>query len=128
VLGDHLPPLSAAALGPFSERIARGSEAERTLAARRVPLLVWASFGLPSGEVTLGVPMIPSFVLDLIDAPRTGVFAVSDSVRRVLPVAGAVVEDASGRLWSRDSTPAWARALLNDYWVAEYAELFGKPR
>jgi hypothetical protein len=128
VLGDHLPPLSAGALGAFTERIARGSEAERTLAKRRVPLFVWANFSLPTDEVTFGVPMIPSLVLDLIGVPQRGVFAVSDSIRRVLPVAGVVVQDTAGRLWARDSVPAWARALLDDYWLAEYAELFGKAR
>ena len=128
VLGDHLPPLSAGALGPFSERIAGLTAAERALAARRVPLLVWANYGLPAGEITLGVPMIPSLVLDLIGAPQSGVLAVSDSIRRVLPVAGIVVQDTGGRLWSRDSVPEPARALLDDYWLAEYAELFGNPR
>jgi phosphoglycerol transferase MdoB-like AlkP superfamily enzyme len=128
VLGDHLPPLSAGALGAFSERIARGSDAERTLAKRRVPLLVWTSFDVPPAEITLGVPMIASLVLDLIGAPRTGVFAVSDSVRRVLPVAGAVVQDTSGRAWSRDSVPAPERALLDDYWLTMYGELFGESR
>jgi phosphoglycerol transferase MdoB-like AlkP superfamily enzyme len=126
VLGDHLPPLSAGALGAFSERIARGSDAERTLARRRVPLLVWTRFDVPPAEITLGVPMIASLVLDLIGAPRTGVFAVSDSIRRVLPVAGAVVQDATGRIWPRDSVPAPARGLLDDYWLTVYAELFGK--
>jgi hypothetical protein len=53
---------------------------------------------------------------------------VSDSIRRVLPVAGIVVQDTGGRLWPRDSAPAAARALLDDYWLAEYAELFGTPR
>ena len=116
VLGDHLPPLSAGALGAFSERIARGSDAERRLATRRVPLLVWSNFGLPAAEITLGVPMVSSLVLDLLHAPRSGVFAVSDSIRRVLPVAGAVVQDTNGRIWPRDSAPPWARALLDDYW------------
>ena len=128
VLGDHLPPLSAGALGPFSDRLAGLSAAERALETRRVPLLVWSNFGLPAGEITLGVPMIPSLVLDLIGAPQSGVFAVSDSIRRVLPVAGIVVQDTGGRLWPRDSVPAAARALLDDYWLAEYAELFGNPR
>jgi hypothetical protein len=128
VLGDHLPPLSAGALGPFSERIAHLSAAERALATRRVPLLVWSNFALPAREITLGVPMIPSLVLDLIGAPQTGVFAVSDSIRRVLPVAGIVVQDTGGRLWPRDSVPPPVRALLDDYWLAEYAELFGNQR
>jgi hypothetical protein len=128
VLGDHLPPLSAGALGPFSERIAHLSAAERALATRRVPLLVWSNFALPAREITLGVPMIPSLVLDLIGAPQTGVFAVSDSIRRVLPVAGIVVQDTGKRLWPRDSVPPPVRTLLDDYWLAEYAELFGNQR
>ena len=91
-------------------------------------MLVWSNFGLPADEITLGVPMIPSLVLELIGAPRSGVFAVSDSLRRVFPVAGVVVQDASGRLWPRDSAPAPARALLDDYWLTEYAELFRGSR
>jgi hypothetical protein len=91
-------------------------------------LLVWSNFALPAREITLGVPMIPSLVLDLIGAPQTGVFAVSDSIRRVLPVAGIVVQDTGGRLWPRDSVPPPVRALLDDYWLAEYAELFGNQR
>jgi hypothetical protein len=39
-----------------------------------------------------------------------------------------VEQDTSGRAWSRDSVPAPERALLDDYWLTMYGELFGESR
>ena len=47
IIGDHVAPLSADALGPFFAQLTGLPEVERARRMRRVPLLVWANFGLP---------------------------------------------------------------------------------
>jgi hypothetical protein len=126
VLGDHLPPLSADALRAFSDRLATQSPAERALARRRVPLLVWANFTLPVGQPTLSANMLAPFVLERMGIPPSMLFAVTDSVRRVTPVVSEVVQSGDGRLWARDSIPVSLNRLLDDYRLVQYDLLFGR--
>lgn len=125
VLGDHLPPLTADAYGTFSDRLARMSPPERERATRGVPLVVWANFEIPSEERTLSVNMLPPYLLEKLGVPRTGLFAVTDSVRRVLPVVSAMVQGADGRLWSRATVPAAFQGMLDDYRLVQYDLLLG---
>jgi hypothetical protein len=126
VFGDHLPPVSTDARVRLSERISKLSEAEQTRETRRVPLLVWANFGLPHSEPTLSVNMIAPFVLERMGIARTGLFAVTDSVRRILPVVSACVESVDGRLWLPATVPPALRGPIEDYRVMQYDLLLGE--
>jgi hypothetical protein len=126
IMGDHLPPLSAAAYARFSQRLARLPAPEQARAARAVPLLVWANFSLPPGELTLSANMLPGYLLERMGVPSNVLFAVADSVRRTLPVVSAVVQDTAGRLWLRDSVPAALRPRIGDYRLVQYDLLLGK--
>jgi hypothetical protein len=126
VMGDHLPPLSSEALPLFTRRVARLPEAERARATRAVPLLVWANFRLPPGELTLSANMLPGYLLEHIGAPPGTLFAVTDSVRRTLPVVSAVVQDSARHVWLRDSVPPALQAPIRDYWLLQYDLLLGR--
>jgi len=86
---------------------------------------VWANFALPAEQTALSVNMLAPFVLERMGIPRTSLFAVTDSVRRAMPVVSEVVQTADGRLWSRDSVPASLRTPLDDYRLVQYDLLFG---
>jgi len=99
---------------------------EQTRETRRVPLLVWANFTLPHSEPTLSVNLLPPFLLERMGVARTGLFAVTDSVRRSFPVVSACVESADGRLWPRDGVPAAMRGPIEDYRLIQYDLLLGR--
>jgi hypothetical protein len=126
VFGDHLPPLSEAARERLSSRLAKLPEVEQARETRRVPLLVWANFTLPHSEPTLSVNLLPPFLLEQMAIAPTGLFAVTDSLRRVFPVVSAVVESADGRLWLRDDVPPALRGPIEDYRVIQYDLLLGR--
>ena len=126
VFGDHLPPLSEAARERLSNRVSKLPEVDQTRETRRVPLLVWANFKLPHSEPTLSVNLLPPFLLEKMGLARTGLFAVTDSLRRVFPVVSAVVESADGHLWPRDGVPAAVRGPIEDYRVMQYDLLLGR--
>ena len=126
VLGDHLPPLSADALVSFNHRIASLSPLEREQATRAVPLLVWANFRLPQEEITLSTNVLAGYLLERMGEPASGLFAVTDSVRRALRVSSAILEDDAGHLWPPDSAPPALRPLLEDYRLIQYDLLLGK--
>src|SRR5215207_7540138 len=127
IVGDHMPPLKSDAVRGITERAAGLPPAEQTRALLRVPLLVWANFRLPHEETTLSLNLLPAYLLERIGVPRTGLFAIADSVRHVLPVAGTVVQDASGRLWLPADVPAQFRGLLDDYRLVQHDMLLGQP-
>jgi hypothetical protein len=126
IMGDHLPPLSSATYALFNQRIARLPASEQARAARAVPLFVWANFTLPPGELTLSANMLPGYLLERMGAPADLLFAVTDSVRRTLPVVSAVVQDTAGGLWLRDSVPPALSPLIGDYRLVQYDLLLGK--
>ena len=126
VFGDHLPPLSEAARERLSNRVSRLGEVEQTRETRRVPLLVWANFKLPHSEPTLSVNLLAPFLLQEMGIARTGLLAVTDSLRRVFPVVSAVVESSDGRLWPRDGVPPALRRPIDDYRVIQYDLLLGR--
>jgi hypothetical protein len=91
-----------------------------------VPLLVWANFKLPHSAPTLSVNLLPPFLLERMGVGRTGLFAVTDSVRRAFPVVSACVESTDGRLWPRDGVPAARRGPIEDYRLVQYDLLLGR--
>ena len=126
VFGDHLPPLSSGALARLTNRLAKLPAVEQTRERRRVPLLVWANFTLPHSEPTLSVNLLPPYLLERMGVARTGLFAVTDSVRRVFPVVSACIESLDGTLWPRDGVPAALRGPIEDYRLVQYDLLLGK--
>ncbi len=125
VMGDHLPPLSSEAMRVFTRRIERLPTAERARAARAVPLLVWANFALPPEEISLSMNMVPAYLLERLGEPREGLFAVTDSLRRALPVVGKVVQDTAGRLHAETDIPPSLRGAIEDYRLVQYDLLLG---
>lgn len=126
IMGDHLPPFSSSVLRLFEQRLSRLPAAERARAARATPLLVWANFTLPPNEITLSTNIVPAYLLELVGAPREILFAVTDSVRRTLPVASAVVQSVDGQLWTADSVPAALGGPLDDYRLVQHDLLLGR--
>jgi hypothetical protein len=55
-----------------------------------------------------------------------GFLAVTDAVRRELPVLGGYVQAADGRVWDRDSVPTAEQTLIEDYRLLQYDLLLGK--
>ena len=125
IMGDHLPPFSSDVLALFTRRLARLPTAARARATRATPMLVWANFSLPPGEITLSTNMLPGYLLERVGAPGRELFALTDSLRRALPVTSAVAEANDGRLWLIDSVPPPLRRALADYRVLQYDILLG---
>jgi hypothetical protein len=126
LLGDHLPPLTERSRRPFSAMLARTAGPERSWKPRRAPLVVWANFPLPRTKLELSTNALPAYLLEQIGVPASEFLAVSDSVRRVLPVLAQHARDAEGHSWPREALPADLRALVADYWLLEYDLLLGK--
>jgi sulfatase-like protein len=126
IMGDHLAPLSSGALSRFFQRLSGSGGAEQARRTRRVPLVVWANFRLPAEVGELSVNGLPGLLLEEMHIPPTGLLAVSDQVRRSLPVLSTYVQSADGRVWNPDSLPAEQRALADDYRLLQYDVLLGK--
>jgi phosphoglycerol transferase MdoB-like AlkP superfamily enzyme len=126
VFGDHLPPLPENALRGFFSRISDLSQLQRARMRRRVPLLIWANFALPHEEDELSINALPTYLLGKMGISPRGFLAVSDTVRRRLPVMTKYAQRADGSLWSLDSLPADERRLVEDYRLLQYDILLGK--
>jgi hypothetical protein len=126
IVGDHLAPLSAEALSRFFDGLSGLNETEQARRTRRVPLVVWANFPLPTAAGELSLNGLPALLLEEMKVRPEGLLAVSDEVRRRLPVVSSYVQTADGRMWSPDSVPADARVLLDDYRLLQYDALLGK--
>jgi hypothetical protein len=118
VLGDHLPPLSERALRPFFSRLAALPEAEQAWRMRRVPLLVWSNRPLPPEAAELSTSLLPSYLLEKMGVPASGLFAVTDDVRRKLPVLPA--HAAAG------GADVSEQAIVEDYRLVQYDFLLGR--
>ncbi len=125
ILGDHVAPLSTDALAPFLAQLADLPEVERARRMRRVPLLVWANFLLPREDSELSVNALPSYLLARMGIPAPGFLAMTDEVRRRIPVVGSYLQGPAREIWSWESLPARERALLDDYRLLQYDLLFG---
>jgi sulfatase-like protein len=126
IIGDHVAPLSADALGPFFAQLTGLPEVERARRMRRVPLLVWANFRLPHEDSELSINALPSYLLARMGIPVSGFLAVTDEVRRRVPVVGSYLQGPTGEIWGWDSVPARERTLLEDYRLLQYDLLLGK--
>jgi Sulfatase len=118
VLGDHLPPLSERALRPFFARLTSLPEEQQARRARRVPLLVWSNRKLPREELEVSTSLLPSYLLQRMGVPVSGLFAVADRVRERLPVLPARASDGSSELAEE--------ALVEDYRIIQYDLLLGR--
>jgi hypothetical protein len=125
VLGDHLPPLSEAALQPFFRSLAHKSRAEQERLIHRVPLMVWSNFTLPREEKELSVNALPAYLLRKMGAAPLEFMGVSDAVTRELPVLASYVRAADGTVWDWTSLPAQKQALIEDYRLIQYDVLLG---
>jgi phosphoglycerol transferase MdoB-like AlkP superfamily enzyme len=126
VLGDHLPPLPEGALRTFFSHESGKTMPERSRMRRRVPLLVWANFGLPREEVELSVHALPSYILEKMGIAPGGFLGVSDAVRRRIPVLASYAQGTDGRLWPLDSLPPEERRLIDDFRLLQYDVLLGR--
>jgi hypothetical protein len=87
---------------------------------------VWANFTLPAEKQELSTNALPAFLLEKMKIPPSGLFAITDAVRRKLPVVGQYVRAADGSVWNRDSLPVPDHILLEDYALLQYDLLLGK--
>jgi hypothetical protein len=126
VVGDHLPPLTTESVRLLGDRVAPLPPPERARALQRVPLLVWSNFGLPHGETTLSLNMLPPYLLERMGLPRTGLLAITDSLRHLAPVAGSIVQDTLGHVWLPEAVPDALRSVLDDYRLVQHHELIGR--
>ena len=118
VLGDHLPPLSERALRPYFSRLAALPEAEQARRTRRVPLLVWSNHALPREAAELSTSLVPSYLLEKMGVPASGLFALTADVRRTVPVLPAHAAPGGG-----DGS---AQAIVEDYRLVQYDFLLGR--
>jgi hypothetical protein len=126
IIGDHVAPLSADALGPFFAQLTGLPEMERARRFHRVPLLVWANFQLPREDSELSINALPSYLLARMGIPAWGFLGVTDDVRRRMPVVATYLQGPEGEIWGWDSLPAPERALVDDYRLLQYDLLLGK--
>lgn len=126
IIGDHVAPLSADALGPFFAQLTGLPEVERARRMRRVPLLVWANFGLPREDSELSINALPSYLLARMGIHASGFLGVTDDVRLRIPVVGSYLQGPAREIWGWDSLPVPERAVLDDYRLLQYDLLLGK--
>lgn len=126
ILGDHLPPLSGAALRDFSALRRTLPPMEQERMARRVPLVIWSNFDLPVERVELGANALPAYLLRRMGITPRDFLALTDAVHRDMPVVSSYVQMADGTMWRRDSLPPRERRSLDDYWLLEYDLLLGR--
>lgn len=127
VVGDHLPPLSDAALERFDAEPENQPESERDRKHRSVPLLVWANFDIPREGVRLSMNALPSYLLERIGISPRGFLAVSDAVRLRFPIfSESRVQGIDGSLKEPDSLQGEEKVLADDYQLIQYDLLIGK--
>lgn len=126
ILGDHIPPLTQVALRLFNEKLSTLPESEKYLMSRRVPFLVWANFDIPRENMELSVNSVPSYLLEKMGIPPHGFLAVSDAVRRKLPILKRYVRRADGSTRGLDSLTGEERDLIADYWLLQHDLLNGE--
>jgi arylsulfatase A-like enzyme len=126
VLGDHVPPLPEGALRTFFSHLSGMSAPEGARMRRRVPLLIWANFALPREQNEMSINALPSYLLEKMGIAPSGFLAVSDAVRRKVPVLASYAQGADGTIWNRDSLPADEGRLVGDYRLLQYDLLLGQ--
>jgi phosphoglycerol transferase MdoB-like AlkP superfamily enzyme len=126
IFGDHWPPLSTNALHAFSMKLSGMSKTEKARMLHRVPLLIWANFDIPREEKQLSINALPSYLLEKMGLSPSGFLAVSNAVRRKVPVLARYVQRADGKILARDSLRDEERAVVEDYRLLQYDLLLGK--
>jgi hypothetical protein len=83
-----------------------------------VPLLVWSNRALPQEPAELSTSLLPSYLLEKMGVPTSGLLAVTDEVRRTVPVLPAHATAGGG-----DSPE---QAIVEDYRLVQYDLLLGR--
>jgi phosphoglycerol transferase MdoB-like AlkP superfamily enzyme len=122
ILGDHLPPLSWAVRGTISRQLDGLPPAERTRRYRRVPLVIWANFDLRKEDVELSTNALPSYLMAKLHISPSRFLAVSDAVRREMPVLGEYDSECN---WGIPQDSHDHQVLLDDYRLIQYQLLLG---
>lgn len=127
IVGDHLPPLSTAALEGFYARLGDDVPAlERILAERRVPLVVWSNFERSRQELALSLNLLGPLLLERAGLEPAGFLGVvAEFGRRVTMISRGLVGRASAH-WSLDAAPPEYAALIEDYRLLQHDVLFGR--
>jgi len=127
IVGDHLPPLSTAALEGFYARL--GDDVpplERTLAERRVPLVVWSNFETKREDLALSLNLLGPLLLERAGLEPPGFLGVvAELGKRVTMISRGLVGRASAR-WSPEAAPPEFAELLEDYRLLQHDLLFGR--
>ncbi|HEU4648044.1 MAG TPA: LTA synthase family protein, partial [Gemmatimonadales bacterium] len=124
IFGDHMPPLTEPAYRTFFAQLSRLPESEQARMRRRVPLAIWANFELARGEarreMELSVSALPAYLLERMGLAASGLLAVTDSLRRRLPVLPEALGPSRNEVGGRDTLAADTRMLLTDYRLLQY--------
>jgi len=126
IVGDHLPPLSTAALEGFYARLGDDVPAiERLLAERRVPLVVWTNFERPREELALSLNLLGPLLLERAGLEPSGFLGIiAEFGKRLTMISRGLVGRASAR-WAPEAAPLEYLELLEDYRLLQHDILFG---
>ncbi|HEX6994645.1 MAG TPA: LTA synthase family protein [Gammaproteobacteria bacterium] len=127
IVGDHLPPLSSAALEGFYARLGDDVPAlERILAERRVPLVVWSNFAQRREPLALSLNLLGPVLLERAGVDPPGFLGVVATFgKRLTMISRGLIGRASAR-WSPDAAPPEYAELLEDYRLLQHDVLFGQ--
>jgi hypothetical protein len=91
-----------------------------------VPLLIWTNFDLPPEAPELSTNALPSYLLEKMGIPPSGFSAVTDAVRRRVPVLARYAGGNARRMGDRDAPPSREPAVIDDYRLFQYDLLLGR--
>jgi hypothetical protein len=83
-----------------------------------VPLLVWSNHGLPPEAAELSTSLLPSYLLEKMRVPTSGLLAVTDDVRHAVPVLPGHATPGGGDVSEQ--------AIVEDYRLVQYDLLLGR--
>jgi hypothetical protein len=126
IVGDHMPPLTGEALRRFHEGISGLPKPDRSMAIRRVPLLIWTNFGLSREEIALSTNALPSYLLRKMNISPEGFLAMTDEVRLSVPILTNRDQGGEDSGGSRDPLSGEIRELMDRYRLVQYDLLLGK--
>lgn len=127
IVGDHLPPLSSAALEGFYRQLGDSpTELDRILAERTVPLVVWSNLDDEREDLALSLNLLGPYLLERAGMRPTGFLAVVGEIgKRMSIISRGLVGRGSSR-WSTQTMPPEHGELLNDYRLLQHDVLFGE--
>lgn len=128
IVGDHLPPLSVAALEGFYAHIPAGTpQIERQLLERRVPLIVWSNYlSRPPEELMLSLNLLGAHLLERAGIGSEGFLRFVEQLSAELPVVSRDLVGRGPQLWGHEGVPGAYSHWLVDYRLLQYDMLFGE--